>query len=132
MKQRTLRGVAAKGAGAASGSLKRILPEIRKRSGLRVLTGTVNVRLTHWYTIRHDLTIWAHEHGHHEHLFFERCTFFGRPALIVRTSQNHNGSHIVEVLATERVRRNHRIKLGDRISVRVVEFGPRPKEPGRK
>lgn len=121
---RTLRGIVFKGAGVATGSLRRLMPEIRKRSGLDLRAGTVNVRLPQWYTIRHDLTLWAHEHGHHEHLFFERCTVFGKPALIVRTSQNHHGSHVLELLGVEAIRRNHRVKLGDRLSVRVIDLHP--------
>lgn len=128
---RTLRGTVCSGTGSSPRSMRRVLAEVCRRSGLRLRPGTVNVRLSHWYTIRHDLTIWAHESGHHEHLFFERCAVFGKPALIVRTSQNHHGSAVIEVMGVERIRRNHRVKIGDRLAVRVLELGPRPKEPGK-
>lgn len=132
MKRRVLRGTIFKGAGCSGRSMAPVMDALRQVSGLGLRGGTVNVRLPHWYTIRHDITLWAHEYGHHEHLFFERCDVFGKPALIVRTSQNHHGSAVLEILGTERIRRNHKLKIGDKIAVEVVEVGPRPKEPGKK
>jgi CTP-dependent riboflavin kinase len=133
MKQRTLRGTVVSGAGFAARGFGHMIRVIRERSGLsRLHADTVNVKLPHWYAIYPDITILAHEYGHHEHLYLERCRVFGRDALLVRTSQNQHGSQFVEVLAEERVRRNHRVKIGDSMSVTVWERGPkRPKEPGR-
>lgn len=109
--------------------MRRIHRAICERAGLAVRPGTVNVELPHWFTIRHDLVLWAHEYGHHEHLFFERCSVFGKPAQILRTSQNHHGSAVLEIMGVEAIRRNHRIKIGDTIAIRVVEWSRRPKEP---
>jgi CTP-dependent riboflavin kinase len=133
MRARTLRGTVVSGTGFAARGFGRMIRAIRERSGLEVYADTVNIRLPHWYAVYPDITILAHEYGHHEHVYLERCRVFGRDALLVRTSQNHHGSQCIEILATERVRRNHRVKIGDPMSVTVWERGSkRPKEPGRK
>lgn len=119
MSTRKLRGVVFKGVGCSGRSMANVFPDICKRSSLKLRPGTVNIKLPHWYTIRHDLTLWAHEYGHHEHLFFERCRVFGKPALIWRSSENHHGSAVLEVMGTEAIRRNHRVKIGDRVTVEV-------------
>lgn len=131
MRRRVLRGVHVGGSGSAGKSLARLIRVIRERSGLAGLhPETLNVRLPHWYAVYPDIAILAHEYGHHEHVFLERCELYGRPALIVRTSQNHWGSAVLEILAVERVRRNHRIRTGGRIAVTVWDRGPRrPREP---
>lgn len=130
MTRRVLRGTIRKGAGCSGRCMAKIHAALCARSGLKLRPGTVNLHLPHWYTLRHDLTIWAHEYHHHEHLFFERCEVFGKPALIVRTSENHHGSQVLEIMGTERIRRNHHLKIGGRLAITVWESAPRPHEPG--
>lgn len=124
MSGRILRGIVTKGTGSSGTSLAKVMPDIRKRTGLpRLRAATINIKLPVWYTPRPDVVLWADEYGHHEHLFLTHCRVFGEDALILRTSQNHHGSGVIEVMAQSWVRRKRKVKIGDRISVRVPANG---------
>jgi hypothetical protein len=126
MNARKLRGEIIKGAGVATRSLDPLFEEIRRRSGLHNLVpGTVNVRLKHWYPGHLDVTLLAHEHGHHEHLFLERCQLFGKDGLIVRTSTNFHGPAVLELMAQEHLKSAHGLDVGALLEIVVYDRGER-------
>jgi CTP-dependent riboflavin kinase len=126
MKTRKLVGQVIPGVNVAHKSLAPLFEEILRRTGLKHLVpGTLNVKLPHWYPGHLDIILLAHEYEHHEHLFIERCRVFGKDALIIRTSTNHHGPAMLEIMAQEHLRSTHSLTDYCKIEVEVFERGPK-------
>jgi CTP-dependent riboflavin kinase len=117
-------GAVETGVGAASSSLAPLLTIIRDASSLKDLQPeTLNVRLREPYVLRPTFTILGSEVGRDEDYRFEVCSihdlqrlraFLG---LIMRTSTNHHGESVLEVMAEVNLRQ--RMSLSDGTSVEV-------------
>ena len=122
MKSRILIGKVFTGSGAAYHQHKSHMPEIRAKSGLlNLVGGTLNVRLTEPYVIRHDLTFTREEWERGEDTFFEHCRIRGKGALIMRTSTNFHGDTALELMAECKLRDTYGLEDEDDFEVEVFE-----------
>jgi CTP-dependent riboflavin kinase len=95
--------------------------ELVGRPGLH--KGTLNVRLSAEHQVTANYTLPEEQNNRLETLYFERCNLLIRasviPALIARTSTNHHGSDLLEIMADVHIRQTFEIPDGARISVEV-------------
>jgi hypothetical protein len=117
---RDLQGIVFKGAGVAGNCLKPLLPAIRHRTGLtNLLPHTLNIRLPVAYTGTRDFIFEAKAHSHHEDVYLERCRVRGLDALIMRTSTNHHGASVLEIMAEVFLKQHFGITDGDVVTIQV-------------
>jgi CTP-dependent riboflavin kinase len=117
---RQIHGTVFTGAGAAGDSLKPILADIRRLSGLSsLLPNTLSIRVPQDYTGRADFTIEPSEASLNQTVTLEKCRVRGLDALIVRTSANTSGARVLEIMAEVWLKQEFGISDGD---VETVEL----------
>ena len=117
---RQIHGTVFTGAGAAGDSLKPILADIRRLSGLSsLLPNTLSIRVPQDYTGRADFTIEPSEASLNQTVTLEKCRVRGLDALIVRTSANTHGARVLEIMAEVWLKQEFGISDGD---VETVEL----------
>jgi hypothetical protein len=86
----TLVGTVEEGYHAAGNNLRRVLPLIESRSGLRsLLPHTLNLKLKEPYLVVPDFIVTREEYNHNnEEILFQRCSVKRLPCLIMRTATN--------------------------------------------
>jgi len=123
MVKKTLSGQIETGAGDA---VNWEISEIQKVTGYRNLKkGTLNVRLGSPHRLRPDHTLRREDRkdGRDEDLCFECCCLVigpcRIPALIARTSTNHWGPSVLEIMAEEMLRKRYGLQDADTLDVEV-------------
>jgi CTP-dependent riboflavin kinase len=117
---RQIHGVVSTGAGAGGDSLKRLLPDIRRLTGLAsLLPDTLTVRVPQDYTGRADYTLEPSEASLNRTVTLERCQVRGLDAIIVRTTANTQGDRVLEIMAEVRLRTEFGMSDGDRETIEV-------------
>lgn len=117
---RQIHGVVSTAAGSVGDSLKPIMSEIRRLTGLAsLLPDTLCIRVPQEYTGRADFTLAPSEASLNRTVTLERCQVRGLDAIIVRTSANTQGSRVLEILAEVRLRAEFGMSDGDRETVEV-------------
>lgn len=108
------------GAGAAGESLKLLLSELRRLTGLAsLLPDSVTIRVPQDYTGRADYTMEPSEGSLNQTVTLERCRVRGLDAIIVRTSANTQGARVLEIMAEVRLRTEFGMSDGDRETIEV-------------
>lgn len=117
---RQIHGVVSIAAGPAGDSLKPLLPEIRRLTGLSsLLLNTLTIRVPQDYTGRADFAIEPSEASQNRTITLEKCRVRGLEALIVRTSASTHGDRVLEIMAEVWLRQEFGIAEGDAETVEV-------------
>ncbi len=117
---RQIHGVVSTAAGSVGDSLKPIMSEIRRLTGLAsLLPDTLTIRVPQDYAGLADFTIEPSEASLNRTVTLERCRVRGLDAIIVRTSANTQGDRVLEILAEVRLRTEFGMSDGDRETVEV-------------
>ncbi|HSM36060.1 MAG TPA: DUF120 domain-containing protein [Longimicrobiales bacterium] len=121
--ERVLDGIVSDGKKVAGRVLGRYIDQIRATVRLpSLLPNTLNVNLQFPYRLRPDFTISRHDWAHHEDVSFEACRVGDVPAVIMRTSTNYHGDHVLEIMAEVNLREALGVETGDAVEVTV--FAP--------
>lgn len=97
----------------------------RRKTGLDLFPGTLNVRLDRPYRVPRDsLRLDAHEYGGRVGISLVPCRVFGRRAYILRTDANDGGDgdhppEVIEVATDVKLRDAFDLKDGDLVTVEV-------------
>jgi pimeloyl-ACP methyl ester carboxylesterase len=122
----TLRGRVVSGLGDFSQGTERLHAHYERKTGLRLVPGTLNVQLDAPYDLPpHPLRLEAHEYGGTVSVNLFPCRIFGRRAFILRTdaTEQGRGRHprsLVEVATDVRLRDLFGLRDGDVVEIEVA------------
>lgn len=117
---RPIHGVVSTSAGAAGDSLKPLLSEIRRVTGLSsLLPDILTIRVPQDYTGRPDFTLEPSEASLNQTVTLEKCRVRGLDAVIVRTSANTHGHRVLDIMAEVWLKQEFGIADGDPETVEV-------------
>lgn len=103
--------------------IERLSDFYEKKTGVRLYPGTLNIELSAPYSLPPDvIRLEAHEYGGTVSVSIVPCKIFDRPAFLLRTDQNEQGTghhprNIIEIAAEIRLRDAYQLKDGDWVEV---------------
>jgi riboflavin kinase len=118
-----LRGRVTSGRGDFGYWIERLSSFYEQKTGMRFYPGTLNVELSSSYLVPADaMRLEASEYGGSVSVSIVPCRIFGRPAFLLRTDQNQDGTghhprNIIEIATDIRLRDAYELKDGDLIDV---------------
>jgi riboflavin kinase len=110
-------------------SIEHLSDFYEKKTGMKLYPGTLNIDLPHAYSLPPDvIRLEAFEYGGRVSVSMVPCPIFGRPAFILRTDQNEDGTghharNIIEIATDVRLRDACELKDGDLVE---IEFSIAP------
>lgn len=121
-----LKGKVTSGIGTAKIWVSKIEEIFKKRTGMKVFHGTLNIKLDEEYIIEPDWIIKPEEFGGTENVLVKKCEILGTQAYIVRAEKNQigEGEHdlkIIEIIADINFRKKYGLKDGDRIITKILQ-----------
>jgi riboflavin kinase len=120
-----LRGKLVSGLGDFGYWIDRLGDHYERKTGMRLYPGTLNVELEEVYSLPpHPMRLEAHEYGGRVSVNIVPCRIFGRPAFLLRTDQNENGTghhprNLIEIATDIRLRDAYSLKDGDPVEVEL-------------
>ena len=120
-----LRGVVETGVGNFGFWIDRLHEHYRRKTGLALYPGTLNLRLDSEFDLPEErIRLEAHEYGGTVSVNIVPCMVFEREAVILRTDKNDSerGQHsrcIIEVATDIGLRETYGLRDGDRVEVTV-------------
>jgi riboflavin kinase len=94
-----------------------------QKTGMRLYPGTLNIELPGPYSLPRDvIRLEAHEYGGRVSVSIVPCRIFDRPAFLLRTDQNEQGTghhprNIIEIASDIRLREAYRLEDGDWVEI---------------
>jgi CTP-dependent riboflavin kinase len=124
-KMRRLRGRVVSGRADFGQWIARLSSFYEQKTGMRLYPGTLNVELQSDYSVPGDATrLEAAEYGGRVSVSIVPCRIFDRPAFLLRTDQNEQGTghhprNIIEIATDIRLRDRYHLKDGDWVEVEL-------------
>ncbi len=118
-----LRGKVVSGVASFGEWIERLNGFYEQKTGMRLYPGTLNVELTSEYSLPADvIRLEAAEYGGRVSVSIVPCRIFDRPAFLLRTDQNeqgtgHHARNIIEIATDVRLRDSYQLKDGDWVEV---------------
>ncbi len=118
-----LRGKVVSGVASFGEWIERLNGFYEQKTGMRLYPGTLNVELTSEYSLPADvIRLEAAEYGGRVSVSIVPCRIFDRPAFLLRTDQNeqgtgHHARNIIEIATDVRLRDSYQLKDGDSVEV---------------
>lgn len=122
---RLLRGRLVSGLGDFSIWIARLAGHYERKTGMRLYPGTLNLELPEPYDLPVDrIRLEASEYGGRVSVSIVPCRIFDRPAFLLRTDQNDQGTGphpktIVEIATDIRLRDVYSLRDGDTVEVEL-------------
>ncbi|MFC2078387.1 DUF120 domain-containing protein [Candidatus Bipolaricaulota bacterium] len=120
-----IRGVVETGVGDFGKWIAKLSPHYRRKTGLALYPGTLNVRLPNAFDLPDNrIRLEADEYGGTVSANIVPCTILGRHAVILRTDANDAGMgrhprEVVEVATDVCLREIHDLHDGDMVSIEI-------------
>jgi riboflavin kinase len=122
---RVLKGKVVTGVGNFSFWIEKLQDHYRRKTGLRLFPGTLNIQLDEPFDLpRERVRLEAHEYGGTVSVNIVPCTILGRRAFILRTDKADAESQsrtIIEVACEVKLRDRHHLRDGDVVEVAVAD-----------
>lgn len=122
---RVLRGRVVTGVGNFSFWIEKLQDHYRRKTGLRLFPGTLNIQLDEPFELpRERARLEAHEYGGTVSVSIVPCTILGRRAVILRTDKADSESQsrtVIEVACEVKLRERHQLRDGDVVEVAVAD-----------
>lgn len=125
----TLNGNITKGMGVAKKWVKMVEKPFQKNFGIKLFSGTLNIKLLTNYIVKPDLIIKPEEYGGTQNVLVQKCNISKngekiKEAFIVRAAKNETekGDHftnIIEIVSDVNLRETYHLKDNDLISIEV-------------
>jgi CTP-dependent riboflavin kinase len=113
------------GAGNFSQWIERLSSFYERKTGMKLYPGTLNVQLTSEYSLPANvIRLEAEEYGGRVSVSMVACRIFDRPAFLLRTDQNEEGTGhhprtIIEIATNSRLRDDYELQDGDWVEVEI-------------
>jgi riboflavin kinase len=120
-----LRGRVTSGRGEFAYWIERLSSFYEQKTGMRFYPGTLNVELSSSYSVPADaIRLDASEYGGRASVSIVPCRIFGRPAFLLRTDPNQDGTghhprNIIEIATDIRLRDAYELKDGDLVDIQL-------------
>ena len=120
-----MRGTVVSGMGNYSFWIEKLREPYRRKTGLDLFPGTLNLQLDHsWSVPAEALRLEAHEYGGTVSVNLVPCTVFGRRAFILRTDANeegrgHHPKSLIEIATDVKLRDAYSLRDGDIVEVEI-------------
>ena len=122
---RVLKGKVVTGVGSFSFWIEKLHDHYRRKTGMRLFPGTLNIRLEAPFDLPQERArLEAREYGGTVSVNIVPCTIFGRRAVILRTDKADGESEsrtIIEVACEVKLRDEHQLRDGDVVEVTVAD-----------
>ncbi len=111
--------------GEASYWMKKAESAFKKKTGLKLFHGTLNIELEDEYVLSGNLEVLhKEEYGGIQEVYIKECEVLGNKSYILRTSKNmtNNGDHplnILEIISDINFREKYKLKDGDKIQISI-------------
>jgi riboflavin kinase len=122
----TLLGTVTSGQGNFSYWIGKLHDHYRRKTGLDLYPGTLNLLLAEPYSLpAKRLRLEADEYGGTVSVNLVPCRVFGRAAFLLRTDLNESGNgphprNLIEIATDVRLRDAHNLKDGDTVEVEIL------------
>lgn len=103
--------------------IERLSSLYEQKTGMRLYPGTLNVELPSAYSLPPEvIRLEAHEYGGRVSVSMVPCRIFDRPAFLLRTDQNEQGTGhhprtLIEIATDVRLRDQYQLSDGDWVEV---------------
>ncbi len=126
-----LTGTVVSGLGTAKKWVKMIEEVFERKVGMKLFSGTLNVKLKEGYTVKPYIVLKPNEYGGTQNVLIQKCNITDNQnnnsteAYIVRAEKNagKNGDHavdIVEIVSDVNLRNKYNLKDSDSISIEII------------
>jgi len=118
-----LRGTVVSGRSDFGFWIERLSSFYEQKTGMHLYPGTLNIELSVPYSLPvNALRLEGREYGGNVSVSIVPCRIFNRPAFLLRTDQNEEGTghhprNIIEIATDIRLRDAYRLRDGDRVEV---------------
>jgi riboflavin kinase len=122
----TLHGKVVTGMGSFAFWIEKLADHYRRKTGMHLFPGTLNVQLEASYTVPPDaLRLEGEEYNGTVSVNIVPCKIFGRPAFILRTDANeqgrgHHPRTIVEIATDIKLRDHFHLQDGDTVEIEIA------------
>jgi len=112
--------------------IERLSSFYQAKTGMRLYPGTLNIELPASYSVPSDaIRLEANEYGGSVSVSIVPCLIFDRPAFLLRTDRNEQGTghhprNIIEIATDIRLRDAYQLKDGDWVEVEFPESCLKP------
>lgn len=125
----TLDGNITKGMGVAKKWVKMVEEPFQKNFGIRLFSGTLNVKLLTNYIVKPDLIIKPEEYGGTQNVLVQKCNISKngetiKEVFIVRAAKNETkkgdySTNIIEIVSDVNLRETYNLQDGDMIEIKI-------------
>jgi riboflavin kinase len=121
-----LRGKVVSGRANFGHWIERLSNFYEQKTGMRFYPGTLNVELSSEYSLPADvIRLEADEYGGRVSISIVPCLIFNRPAFLLRTDQNEQGTghhprNVIEIATDIRLRNAYQLKDGDLVEIEFL------------
>lgn len=120
-------GVVVSGMGNFSYWIEKLEEHYRRKTGIKLFPGTLNVRLHEPYSLpERVIRLEGHEYGGTVSVSIVPCAILGKDAFLLRTDANEKGTGhhpktVVEIAADVKLRDYLHLKDGDPVEIEILE-----------
>lgn len=118
-------GTLKSGLGEASFWMKKAEKAFKKKIGLKLFHGTLNIELEKEYILRGKIDVLhKEEYGGTQEVYIQECEVLGNKSFILRTDKNmsKNRDHplnLLEIVSEVNFREKYNLKDGDEIKIKI-------------
>lgn len=119
-----IKGKVVSGLGVATYWIKKIEKVFLNKTGKRLYSGTLNIKLDFNYEFKPDFIISKDEYGGEYNVYIKKCKLWESEAYIVRSGKNINeeGDHklnIIEIMSDVNFREKYNLKDKDNVEIKI-------------
>lgn len=120
----TIQGKVTSGLGVAKHWIKKIESNFYDKTGKKLYSGTLNIKLDFDYEFKPDFVITKNEYGGEYDVYIKQCEVLENEAYIVRSEKNMNENgdyrlNIIEIMANINFRGKYNLKDGTVIKIKL-------------
>ena len=112
-----LKGQVVDGLGNASFWVNKIEEVFLNKYGIKLFSGTLNVKLEEKYNLANYWIIKPKEYGGTQKVYVQECELLGNKSYIVRAEKTAHESDIIEIISDVNFREKYKLKNGDTVEV---------------
>lgn len=112
-----LKGKVVDGLGNASFWVKKIEEVFLNKYGIKLFSGTLNVKLEKEYTLENCSIIKPEEYGGTQKVFVKECSLLGEKSYIVRAEKTIHNMDVIEIVSNINFRKKYKLKNKDEVEI---------------
>ena len=114
-----LKGKVVDGLGNASIWVKKIEEIFFKKYGIKLFSGTLNIKLEEEYNLDNYWIIKPKEYGGKQKVYVQECELLGNKSYIVRAEKTFHKADIIEIISAVNFREKYKLKNDDIVEINL-------------